>query len=65
MKYIAIVAFMCVALFGCNTKPSKSYTYTTYLPYTASVPNNCFLTNPEVIFINGVVSFEYICNGVR
>ncbi|BEH88358.1 hypothetical protein [Klebsiella phage phiKp_21] len=45
----------CVSYFECDT-------YTQYLPFSANAPENCYLANSEITVINGIPSFEYICN---
>lgn len=48
----------CVSDFKCDT-------YTQYLPFSANAPENCYLANSEITVINGIPSFEYICNKVK
>ncbi|AFA44784.1 hypothetical protein RaK2_00511 [Klebsiella phage vB_KleM_RaK2] len=48
----------CVSDFRCDT-------YTQYLPFSANAPVNCYLANSDIIVINGIPSFEYICNKVK
>lgn len=59
MKYVILT--LAVFLSGCaaNFTPSG---YTEYYPFSDTAPKNCVVADTNIIVINGVPSFEYICN---
>lgn len=61
MKVI-ILSLAAVLLSGCVTNFQHDPGHTEYHPFSAHAPDNCVVADSNIIVINGVPSFEYICN---
>jgi|AGFS01.1.fsa_nt_gi hypothetical protein len=57
-----IILSLAVLLSGCVTNFQHDPGHTEYHPFGANAPDNCAVADSNIVFVNGLPSFEYICN---